>query len=98
MEKEFIVIAEFFLKPGCMEKFIELAIQDSEKSIANEEGCLGFDVLVPQNKDNVVILYEAYKSKDAFEIHKTMPHYKPFAEGVPSLLSRERNVKFLSEC
>ena len=97
MDKEYIVIAEFFLKPGSMDKFIELAMEDSKESLANEEGCLGFDVLVPQNKEDVVILYETYKSKDAFETHRTMPHYKPFIEGIPSLLSKERTVKFLSD-
>ncbi len=97
MEKEFVVIAEFFIKPGSMEKFLELALEDSKKSVGNEEGCLGFDVLVPRNKENVVILYETYKNKEAFEVHKTMPHYKPFVEGIPSLLSKERTVRFLSE-
>ncbi len=96
MDKKFIVIAEFFLKPGTMDTFIELAMEDSKRSVADEEGCLGFDVLVPQNKENVVILYETYVDAEAFEAHKSMPHYKPFVEGIPSLLSQERTVQFLT--
>ncbi len=97
VEKNFIVIAEFFLKPGTMDTFLELAMEDSRKSQADEEGCLGFDVLVPANRENVVILYETYVNQAAFEIHKTMPHFKPFAEGIPPLLSRERTIRFLAD-
>ncbi len=97
MERKFIVIAEFYLKPGSMDKFLALALEDSAKSVANEEGCLGFDVLVPQNKQDTVVLYETYKSKEAFEVHKTMPHFKPFVEGIPPLLSKERTIQFLSD-
>ncbi len=96
MEKNFIVIAEFFLKPGTMEEFIGFAMEDSEKSLANEEGCLNFDVLVPRNKKNVVILYEIYKSRDAFDTHRTMPHYQPFKDGTNPLLAKEPNVQFLN--
>ncbi len=96
MEKKFIVIAEFYLKPGTMDAFLKLAMEDSARSQADEEGCLGFDVLVPQNKEDVVILYETYVDAEAFEVHKRMPHYKPFVEGIPSLLSKERTVQFLT--
>jgi len=74
----FVVIAEFTAKPGQREALLVVAHEDAKSSLANEEGCLAFDVLTSSTADHLVVLHEVYRDAAAFEAHKQMPHYAPF--------------------
>ncbi len=56
-----------------------------------EPGCLTFDVLVNPEDPNKVMLYEIYKSEDAFKEHQATQAFKTYlAEAVPMLAARDR--------
>ncbi|WP_419307721.1 putative quinol monooxygenase [Chromohalobacter israelensis] len=90
----FVVLAEFRIKEGQVPAFLALAHNDANESLANEEGCLAFDVLTPEGSDNLVVLHEVYRDRTAFEHHMQMPHYAPFKEGSAPLLVDEPSVRF----
>ncbi|WP_438768270.1 putative quinol monooxygenase [Kushneria sp. TE3] len=92
----FVVLAEFRIKQGQRDAFLALAHNDANESLANESGCHQFDVLVPEEDGNIVILHEVYTDRAAFDNHMAMPHYKPFKEGTDPLLEEAPNVRFLS--
>ncbi|WP_224417855.1 MULTISPECIES: putative quinol monooxygenase [unclassified Modicisalibacter] len=89
----FVVIAEFRIKPGQVPAFLALAHNDASESLANEEGCLTFDVLTPEGGGEHVVLHEVYRDRAAYEHHKQMPHYAPFKEGSAALLDGEPSVR-----
>ncbi|WP_251977659.1 putative quinol monooxygenase [Salinicola avicenniae] len=91
---QFVVIAEFQIKPGQVPAFLALAHNDASESLANEAGCLGFDVLTPEGSEDLVVLHEVYRDRDAFEHHKTMPHYAPFKESSAPLVAAEPTIRF----
>jgi quinol monooxygenase YgiN len=78
LSQQFVVIAEFTAKPGQRQALLAVAFEDARASLANEEGCLAFDVLTSAEFENLVVLHEVYTSAAAFEAHKEMPHYAPF--------------------
>jgi quinol monooxygenase YgiN len=41
----FVVIAEFVVKPDCIDAFLALARDDASHSVADEPGCRQFDVV-----------------------------------------------------
>lgn len=90
----FVVIAEFEIKPGEVAAFLALAHNDASESLANEEGCLAFDVLTPEGSEDKVVLHEIYRDRAAFEHHTTMPHYAPFKEGTAPLLADAPRIRF----
>lgn len=90
----FIVIAEFQIKPGDVDRFIELAHEDAGQSLANEPGCHQFDVLVAEDDEHRVVLHEAYTDRAAFDAHTQMPHYAPFKQGSGPLLAADPVVRF----
>ena len=45
-----------------------------------EEGCTRFDVLRDKANPSIFYFYEAYKNADAAALHKTLPHYKLWAD------------------
>lgn len=92
----FIVIAEFAVQPGQRQAFLEHAREDARQSLAHEDECHQFDVLVPTDADNVVVLHEAYTDRAAFDAHTRMPHYQPFKDDTAALLASEPVVRFFT--
>ncbi|MGB7755604.1 MAG: putative quinol monooxygenase [Salinisphaera sp.] len=90
----FVVIAEFAVKPGQREAFLKHAHEDARQSLANEDGCHQFDVLVPEAGGDVVVLHEAYTDRAAFDAHTRMPHYQPFKDASAPLLASDPVVRF----
>lgn len=90
----FTVIAEFQVKPGQRDAFVELAHEDARRSLADEPGCHQFDVLIGEADPNLVVLHECYTDREAFETHMNMPHYPPFKSGSEPLLATAPHVRF----
>jgi quinol monooxygenase YgiN len=90
----FVVIAEFTIKPGCLEQFLAIARQDARDSVANEPGCQQFDAVQPEGRSDQVVLYEVYDDRAAFDAHLQSEHYFPFRDGVPALTVGEPTVRF----
>ena len=63
------LVVEFQIKSGCLDDFLGIIREHAAGTLADEEGCLQFDVLLPTEGGNRVLLYEAYRDDAAFEIH-----------------------------
>ena len=59
--------------------FLEALKVDAAGS-REEEGCLRFDLLKDSENANTWHFYEIYKDNDAMAVHKTLPHYKAWAD------------------
>ena len=59
--------------------FLEALKVDAAGS-REEEGCLRFDLLKDSEQANTWHFYEIYKDNDAMAVHKTLPHYKAWAD------------------
>ncbi len=93
---DFVVIAEFEVRPGAMDAFLDIARDDACHSVADEVGCRQFDVILSQAEENVVAFYEVYESRASFDAHLLMPHLQRFRSAFPSLIAEERPVRFFS--
>ncbi len=94
--KPFVVIAEFTLKPGVLADFLAFARIDAGGALDKEEGCLAFDILLPESGADQVVFHEVYRDRAAFDEHKASPHYRAFKEGSGSLLAEELKVRFFN--
>lgn len=91
----FVVIAEFVVKAGKMNSFLEHAYDDAHNSTSTEPGCLQFDVLRSAEDDSTVVFYEVYTNKQAFNDHLQTAHVERFRQALPEHIQTERPVKFL---
>ena len=57
------------VKPGQSEAVIEAAKAHAARSLSSEPGTLQFDVLVPVDEHDKVMLYEAYVDEAAYQVH-----------------------------
>ena len=90
----FVVIAEFEVKPGSLDVFLEAARDDATCSVRDEPGCRQFDIVIPDGAGCNVVFYEIYDSRAAFSRHLETPHLERFRRSFPALIVRELPVRF----
>ena len=56
----YVVLVDFHLKPGALERFRELVDNNARQSAQMESGCRRFDVIEPDGAADAIILYEIY--------------------------------------
>ena len=67
------LVVEFTLRDGVRDEFLEVIRGHAAGTKADEEGCLQFDVLIPEEGENKVMLVEMYKDDAALDIHIASP-------------------------
>lgn len=79
----FVVLPSFEVGEANLDAFLAAARADAELSLANEPGCLQFDVFLDRDADPVrVMFYEVYADRAAFEAHLEMPHLAAFRDSL----------------
>ena len=86
-----VLVVELDIAPGEKERFLARARVHRDTVLAGEPGCRQFDILAPQEKNDTVILIEAYASEDALETHFDTPYMKEYlADTGPMIANRKR--------
>lgn len=92
------ITVDFRMARGREEQFMELMLENACLSLANEPGCLVFDVLRPVGgPPDQVLLYEVYRDRAAFEAHLRMPHFLKFDAKIGGLVTAKTVVEFTVE-
>ena len=67
------LVVDFRVRPGTKARFLEIIKEHAAQTLANEEGCLRFEVCDPLEGEDRVFLYEMYADEAALEAHKASP-------------------------
>jgi len=67
------LVVEFEIKPAHRKAFEEIIRFHAKRTRETDEGCVQFDVLIPQNDDYKVFLFECYRDAADFETHGKSP-------------------------
>lgn len=80
-QSNFVVLPSFDVSEDKLDAFLTAAHADAMQSVANEPGCLQFDVVVDRKSHPVrVMFYEVYENRAAFEKHLETPHLAAFRD------------------
>lgn len=92
--KPLVVVVEMQIEPQHHEDFMLLMKRNAANSRDREDGCLVFDVCIPETGQNppTVLLYEHYASAEAFELHLRTEHFKAFEEASRHMI-RAKSVR-----
>lgn len=74
----FVVAVTFEVQEDHVKAFLPLMRQNAETSLAQEPGCLRFDVCTDESRPSEVFLYEIYESAAAFDAHLNSSHFIAF--------------------
>lgn len=90
----YVVLPSFEVEEGSLNAFLTAARADAAASLADEPGCLQFDIAVDRDASPVrVIFYEVYTDRAAFDLHLETPHLAAFRDSLH--LCTEGPVQFL---
>lgn len=87
MSDGLVVLVEFRLKPGSSRAFAERIAANARASVENEPGCRRFDIAFSDEDPDLVVLYEIYDDRAAFDHHVTTPHYRRFKDESAELVA-----------
>ena len=67
------LVATIKTVPGKRDEYLKHMKAHSERYLATEPGTLKFEIMVPHEQADTVILFEVYASPEAFETHWNGP-------------------------
>jgi autoinducer 2-degrading protein len=94
---EIAQIVEYEIKDGKQEAFEEILRVHAQKCLAEEAGCLRFEVLHPLDENGVPIpnrlmANELFRDRAALEEHRKTPRFERISEQFCLLLSNRRPI------
>jgi len=87
------MVATIKIARGRREEYLKPLRAHAKRCLANEPGTLQFEILLPQEEPDTVMLYEVYASPDAFQAHwngESMKQVRRDTEGIQASLSGVR--------
>jgi autoinducer 2-degrading protein len=86
------LVVEVRLHPGRRDAFLARLRQHREKVLANEPGCLGFDILLVEDDADALVLYELYRDDDALAAHDAAPYFQAYREDTAAMIAARRRI------
>lgn len=90
---KFAIVATIKTVPGKRDEYLKHLKAHGQRCLATEPGTLKFDILVPQQEADTLMLHEVYASPEAFEAHWKGPSTQQLrrdAEGLQASLTGVR--------
>jgi autoinducer 2-degrading protein len=81
------LVPTFEIKPGKMDEFMKIILEQAKNSLEKEPGCLHFDVLRRPEDPDKVLLYEIYTDEAAVKAHREYPHYIEFRKAIGDMIA-----------
>jgi quinol monooxygenase YgiN len=66
---EVALIATMEVEPASRAELLPILLRHRERCLRDEPGTIALEVLLPENEEGRVMLYERYKDQAAFEAH-----------------------------
>ena len=70
---KFAIVATIKTIPGKRSEYLTHLRAHAQRCLATEPGTLKFEILLPQEETDTIMLHEVYASREAFEAHWTGP-------------------------
>lgn len=83
----YAVVVELQIKPGLMDAFLPLMMENARSSLRDEPGCHQFDVVAVEGAQDLVALYETYDDERAFQTHLASAHFQKFDAAIADMIS-----------
>jgi autoinducer 2-degrading protein len=89
------ILAYLTTKPGKEAQFQEQMTAQAKRCLANEPGCLQFDVVQDPKDPTRFVMLEVYKDDAAIKAHQDSQHFKDFRPVVGDLIA-DRKVEIFN--
>lgn len=83
----YAVCVTFTVKPGAIDAFLPLMLDNARRSREDEPGCRRFDVCTDPDRPERIFLYEIYDDRAAFDAHGKTSHFISFDEATRDMVA-----------
>jgi quinol monooxygenase YgiN len=87
------LVATIKTVPGKRDEYLKHLKTHSQRYLATEPGTLKFEIMVPHDQPDTVMLYEVYTNPEAFEAHWNGPAKKAAASDLDQLRASASAVR-----
>jgi len=84
------ILAYLTAKPGKEAEFKEKMTAQAKRCLANEPGCLQFDVAQDPKDPARLVMLEVYQDETAIKAHQESQHFKDFRPVISELVADRR--------
>ena len=86
------LVVQLKIRRGWRDKFVSIARAHGVNSIELEPGCMSYQVMMPAEDPDSVILVEVYEDDAALKSHLESPHMNHYLEEVAKMV--EERVRY----
>ena len=79
------IVATIKTVPGKRDEYLKHLKAHAQRCLATEPGTLKFEILVPKEEADALMLYEVYASPEAFQAHWTGPSVRQVKQDAAGL-------------
>lgn len=75
-----VLLVTVRVKPEHLNEFLPAAKENATRAVADEPGCLRFDIVQDRDDTHLFRFYEVYRDDAALAAHRQTPHFKKYIE------------------
>ena len=94
----YVLAADIAIVPDRVDDFRQLIDWQAERSVAEEAGCLRFEVSQRVDDPGRFFLYEVYADAASFEVHTGLDRFAAFREKAGPMMAGEPALTFYNRC
>ena len=87
------LVVHLDIAPEKFDEFIEICRAHGKNSVEIETGCLSFQVMIPQEEPNKVILVEVYQDDEALDSHWKSDHMAAYLKKTGEMITGRKRFK-----
>lgn len=87
------IFVELQAKPESFEAFRAAMLRHAAISLKQDQGCRQFDIFVPKDVPNTLMLYEVYEDEASFQGHAKSQHTADHGAATKDMVASRRLVK-----
>ena len=91
--RKFAIVATIKTAPGKRDEYLVHLRAHAERCRTTEPGTLQFEILVPHDQPDTLMLFELYASKEAFDVHWNGPSIQQARKDAAGLLVSMTGVR-----
>ncbi|GLY17099.1 hypothetical protein Kisp01_41140 [Kineosporia sp. NBRC 101677] len=91
------LVVSLRVRPGCREEFLTAITANAEACVADEPGCVSFDITCDREDEDHFFLYEVYRDQDAIDAHRQAPHFLAWREVAARVIEPGSQVNHLAD-
>ena len=88
-----ILLVDVFIKPQHKDAYIKGIVEQTKATLAQEPGCLRFDIIENASDPNMLHVYEVFRDEAALALHRAAAYHTSFMDNSKDWHAKPAHVR-----